>query len=261
VRFGLWHEAGTYRELAEAARLAEDGGFGSYAVSERHFGTAVSAPELILPYVAAQTSRISLRWLDVPLLAFNHPIRVAERLATLDVISKGRAQLGTARSADLRTLQVFGIDSSEAGRQWDEAVEVIRTVLTQDPFEFHGEIWDIPPTHLEPQPHQQPHPPLFVSAPDLETHREAGRKGIGVVTLGSVDAEEALSTYRGALAEDAVTNTACVVEVLTEVDALAERAKHLEALGYDELVVRIEGASLQAIELIGEQVIPELAAA
>jgi alkanesulfonate monooxygenase SsuD/methylene tetrahydromethanopterin reductase-like flavin-dependent oxidoreductase (luciferase family) len=268
MRFGLVQEVGPYAEMAEAARLAEAVGFDVYAVPERHFDAAISAPEVVLPYLAAKTSRIALRWLDVPLLAFNHPIRVAERLATLDVISKGRAQLGTARSADQRTLQAFGIDADDARRQWEEALDVIRTVLTEDPFEFHGEIWDIPPTHLEPLPHQQPHPPIFVSAADLETHADAGRKGIGVVTLQG-EPERAVSTYRRALAEHeplkgGVTDSASALVVVTEVDApdLAERAKRLAALGYDELILRIDGLGherhMQAIELIGKDVIPEL---
>jgi alkanesulfonate monooxygenase SsuD/methylene tetrahydromethanopterin reductase-like flavin-dependent oxidoreductase (luciferase family) len=268
MRFGLVQEVGPYAEMAEAARLAEAVGFDVYAVPERHFDAAISAPEVVLPYLAAKTSRIALRWLDVPLLAFNHPIRVAERLATLDVISKGRAQLGTARSADQRTLQAFGIDADDARRQWEEALDVIRTVLNEDPFEFHGEIWDIPPTHLEPLPHQQPHPPIFVSAADLETHADAGRKGIGVVTLQG-EPERAVSTYRRALAEHeplkgGVTDSASALVVVTEVDApdLAERAKRLAALGYDELILRIDGLGherhMQAIELIGKDVIPEL---
>jgi alkanesulfonate monooxygenase SsuD/methylene tetrahydromethanopterin reductase-like flavin-dependent oxidoreductase (luciferase family) len=224
--------------MAEAARLAEEVGFEVYAVPERHFGAAVSAPEVILPYIAAKTNRIALRWLDVPLLAFNHPIRVAERLATLDVISKGRAQLAAASTADARTLQAFGIDPDDAGRQWKESLEVIVTVLTQDPFEFHGEIWDIPPTHLEPLPYQKPHPPIFVTAADLE----AGAKMSGVLAMGPVEEP---------------------AEVVPKL--VAERARELEALGHEELVLRIDGLAheetLEAIEQIGKDVIPELAAA
>jgi alkanesulfonate monooxygenase SsuD/methylene tetrahydromethanopterin reductase-like flavin-dependent oxidoreductase (luciferase family) len=224
-----------------------------------------------LPYIAAQTSSINLRWMSVPLLLFNHPIRVTERLTTLDVISKGRAQLGTATSADQKTLQAFGIDPSDTRRQWDEAVDVVRTVLTEDPFEFHGEIWDIPSTHLEPLPYQQPHPPLFVAATDLETHAAAGRKGMGVMT-DSGDwgyLEEAVAMYRRALAEHepvkgGVTDAASAVEVLTEVgspELLVERARKLEATGYDELLLRIEGLGheghMEAIELVGRHVVPE----
>jgi alkanesulfonate monooxygenase SsuD/methylene tetrahydromethanopterin reductase-like flavin-dependent oxidoreductase (luciferase family) len=269
LRFGLWQEASAYGELAAEARLAEEMGFDFYAVSEQHFGPAVSAPELLLPYVAAQTSRINLRWLSVPLLTFNHPLRVTERLTTLDVISKGRAQLGTAASADPKTLHAFGIDPGDTRRQWDEAVDVVRTVLTEDPFEFHGEIWDIPPTHLEPLPYQQPHPPLYVSAPDIETHADAGRKGMGVITTAGDGAEEAVTAYRRALADHepvkgAITDSASAVEVLTEAgsaEPLGERARQLEAIGYDELVLRIDGLGhegrMQAIELVGEHVIPE----
>jgi alkanesulfonate monooxygenase SsuD/methylene tetrahydromethanopterin reductase-like flavin-dependent oxidoreductase (luciferase family) len=258
--------------MADEARFAEELGFDFYAVPEQHFQTPVSAPETFLPFVASRTSRIKLRWTSVPLLSFNHPIRVAERLTTLDVISKGRAQLGTASSADPQTLHAFGVDPGDTDRQWEEALDVIRTVLTEDPFEFHGEIWDIPATHLEPLPYQQPHPPIFVSASDLQMHAEAGRKGIGVMTT-SEDwdfREEAVSTYRRALAEHepvkgAVTGSASALQVVTEVGApelFVERASKLAAMGYDELVLRIDGMTherhMQAIELIGKHVIPEL---
>ena len=353
MRFGLIQEADApdldfgrrYAEMVDEAVFAEEMGFDFYALSEQHFNqtvATVSAPEVVLPFVAARTSRINLRWTSVVLLAFNHPIRVAERLTTLDVISKGRAQLGTARSNNLRTLQAFGIDPSETRRQWEESLDVIRTVLTEDPFEFHGEIWDIPPTHLEPLPYQQPHPPIFVSATSLETHANAGRKGIGVMTGNSLPGgwaymEEAVTTYRRALAEHepvkgAVTDSATALAVMAhcaetdeqaraeseeaalrfvheiigwyqniskaspdyaylskieevvdrkdDLDFMIERAPYLtigspeffvergrklEAMGYDEFIVRIDGMTheqhMKAIELIGRHVIPELARA
>jgi alkanesulfonate monooxygenase SsuD/methylene tetrahydromethanopterin reductase-like flavin-dependent oxidoreductase (luciferase family) len=272
MRFGLYQEAGRYAEMAEEARFAEEMGFDFYAVPEQHFDSSVSAPETILPFVAARTSRINLRWASVPLFVFNHPIRVAERLTTLDVISKGRAQLGTASSADARTLHAFGIDPTDTRRQWQEALDVIRTVLTEQPFDFHGEIWDIPPTHLEPLPYQQPHPPLFVSASDLETHADAGRKGIGVITASDdwEFLEKAVSTYRRALAghevvKGTLTDSASALDVVREVGApepILERARKLAAMGYDEFILRIDGMGherhMQAIELVGKRVIPEL---
>jgi alkanesulfonate monooxygenase SsuD/methylene tetrahydromethanopterin reductase-like flavin-dependent oxidoreductase (luciferase family) len=350
VRFGLCQEADApgisfrqrYLEMVEEAQFAEEMGFDFYALSEQHFNptvASVSAPETILPFVAARTSRINLRWTSVVLLAFNHPIRVTERLTTLDVISRGRAQLGTARSNNLRTLRVFGIEPGETRRQWEESLDVIRTVLTEQPFEFHGQIWNIPPTYLEPLPYQQPHPPIFVSATSLETHGNAGRKGIGVMTGNSLPGgweymEEAVATYRAALTEHepvkgAVTDSASALAVMahcaeTDEQAKAEseqaafrfvheiigwfqalsksspdyaylsrieeivdrkddldflidrapyltigspqffidRAKRLQALGYDEFILRIDGMThehhMKAIELIGKYVIPEV---
>jgi alkanesulfonate monooxygenase SsuD/methylene tetrahydromethanopterin reductase-like flavin-dependent oxidoreductase (luciferase family) len=299
--------------MAEEARLAEEMGFDFYALSERHFSpTAASAPETLLPFIASRTSRIKLRWASVVLLAFNHPIRVAERLTTLDVISEGRAQLGTSRSDDARTLAAFGIDPSKTRRQWDESLDVIRTVLNEQPFEFHGEIWDIPSTYLEPQPFQQPHPPLFASAVSADMHADAGRKGVGVITSENLTGgwnymEEAVTTYRRALAEHepvkgAVTGSAGAMAMVAhcadtpedaraesreavsrllgqqhDVDAMidgapclaigspdlfVERAKKLEAIGYDEFILRIDGMGherhMRAIELIGKYVIPAL---
>ena len=104
MRFGLLQEglcdAGTdghrrYREMIDEAVLAEECGFDFYANSEQHFIVtsdlvSVSSPEFFLTVVAARTSRVRLRTASTALLEFNHPVRVAERLVTLDVLSDGR---------------------------------------------------------------------------------------------------------------------------------------------------------------------------
>ena len=65
----------------------------------------MSAPETFLPYVAARTERIRLRPTSVVLLPFNHPARIAEWISTLDVLTDGRAELGTARSNNIATIR------------------------------------------------------------------------------------------------------------------------------------------------------------
>ena len=131
MRFGIVQEAyfppGTtlqqrYWDMVEEAVHAEKCGFDFYCTSEQHFGYseaylteradkhhvqkrgALSAPETFLPYVAARTERIKLRPTSVVLLPFNHPARVAEWIATLDVLTDGRAELGTARSNNFSTI-------------------------------------------------------------------------------------------------------------------------------------------------------------
>lgn len=198
MRFALLHEADDplgrplgirFREMADEAVAAEQAGFDVYALSEQHFLPEVatcSAPEVIFGYVAARTERIRMRFTSAVLLSFNHPIRVAERLATLDQLTDGRAELGTARSNNFHMLEGFGVDPKTTRQQWRESLEVIVKALTEDPFEYHGELWDIPPKHLVPPAVQKPHPPLFVSASSEETHRTAGHLGIGVMTGSSI---------------------------------------------------------------------------
>jgi alkanesulfonate monooxygenase SsuD/methylene tetrahydromethanopterin reductase-like flavin-dependent oxidoreductase (luciferase family) len=200
MRFGLLQEGlrapgedphRRYLEMVEEAIVAEEAGFDFYANSEQHFHltadiVSVSAPESFLPFVAARTRRIRLRTASTVLLEFNHPVRVAERVATLDVLSGGRAELGTARSNNVRTLEAFSIDPTTTRAQWTEALTVVVACLTHDPFEHRGELWDVPARTLSPPCVQQPHPPIYVSASGPETHAIAGRLGIGAMTGASI---------------------------------------------------------------------------
>jgi alkanesulfonate monooxygenase SsuD/methylene tetrahydromethanopterin reductase-like flavin-dependent oxidoreductase (luciferase family) len=150
-----------YDEMLHEAKLAEEMGFDTYCLSEQRFLKdicTVSAPETFLAMVAARTERIRLRVTSAVLLSFNHPIRIAERLTTLDVLSHGRTELGTARSNNRNTLQAFGVDPSNTRAQWGESIDVILAALTQQPFEYHGKIWGIPPRTPIPAAIQKPHP-------------------------------------------------------------------------------------------------------
>jgi alkanesulfonate monooxygenase SsuD/methylene tetrahydromethanopterin reductase-like flavin-dependent oxidoreductase (luciferase family) len=192
-----------YQEMIKEAVFAEKMGFETYCLSEQHFlkeTCTVSAPEVYLADIAARTTRLRLRTTSAVLLAFNHPIRVAERLTTLDVLSNGRAELGTARSNNLHKLEGFGIDPAESRAQWNESLDIILKAMTRDPFEHQGRFWTVPPRSLTPQAIQRPHPPILVSATSSETHRNAGERGIGVMTgnsiLGWDYAERCINSYK-----------------------------------------------------------------
>lgn len=193
-----------YHEAVVEARRAEELGWHTIALSEQHFNRTLStgsAPESFLGYLAAVTERVRLRFASVVALPFNHPIRVAERVATLDVLSNGRIELGTARSNNPTTLKAFGIDPADTRALATETVEVILKALTQYPFEHHGAFYEIPPTTVNPRPVQLPHPPVHVSAASVETHTAAGRTGIGVMTGNSLPGgwtyiEESIAAYR-----------------------------------------------------------------
>jgi alkanesulfonate monooxygenase SsuD/methylene tetrahydromethanopterin reductase-like flavin-dependent oxidoreductase (luciferase family) len=173
-----------YHELVAEAQAAEEWGFDFYGVGEQHFASSnsrVSSPLPIHSFIAALTSTIRLRPMSLNLLPYNHPIRIAEQVATLDVLSKGRAELGGARSNNLITLEGFGVDPTMTRMYRDESLRVIAAALTSDPFEYHGEIYDIPSRNLAPQPVQTPHPPLFIAATGTDSNRAAGHMGIGTM--------------------------------------------------------------------------------
>jgi alkanesulfonate monooxygenase SsuD/methylene tetrahydromethanopterin reductase-like flavin-dependent oxidoreductase (luciferase family) len=227
MRFGIVQEAyfagdvtlaERYRDMVDEAVAAEKAGFDFYCTSEQHFGFSesyvtdradkhhaqksgtVSAPETFLPYVAARTERIRLRPTSVVLLPFNNPVRVAEWTSTLDVLTGGRVEVGTARSNNFSTIQAFGVDPKDTKPIWQESLEVLVKAYTEDPFTHEGEWWSFPsPRTLTPKPVQDPHPPLFVSASSVSTHRGAGEIGIGAMTGGSIVGwqfvEEAAAAY------------------------------------------------------------------
>ena len=194
MRVGLLQEgdfAGTtlhqrYREMIREATLADQVGLSSWGTSEQHFSPphfSVSAPEVLYAAVAEHTSRIILRNMSAVLVAYNHPIQVAERIATLDLISDGRAQLCTARSNNLTTLETFGVSTHNTQDQWAESIEAVIKALTQEKFTHEGEFWTIPECEVVPKPLQKPHPPISVAATSTGSHRKAGKRGIGVISF------------------------------------------------------------------------------
>lgn len=198
MRFGFISEAETppgmthrhrYLELIDEFLLAEKVGFDLIGTSEQHFaigGISVSAPETLYPYMMALTSRI--RFIHAITLMpknFNHPLRVAERLATEDILSNGRVELGTGRGNTTLALRAFEVGVDENKSQWSEGVDLLRAAFLSDPFHFEGEHYRVPPRSLTPRPVQYPHPPISVAATGPDTHRQAGEKGIGVISSSS----------------------------------------------------------------------------
>jgi alkanesulfonate monooxygenase SsuD/methylene tetrahydromethanopterin reductase-like flavin-dependent oxidoreductase (luciferase family) len=175
-------------EVVEEAVFADEMGFDFFGLAEVHFSEVMtmSAPDVVLATIAARTERIRLRFVSTPLLAFNHPIRVAERLATLDNLSNGRFELGTARSNQAHTIQAFGISVDETRAQFVDSLEVVLKALSQESFEHDGPVWKIPERSIYPRPVQRPHPPVFASATSLETHTFAGQQGLGVMSGNSL---------------------------------------------------------------------------
>ena len=110
-------------EMLDEAQLADEVGFDFYGVGEQHFArftAIVPTPEVTHAYLAARTSRICFRPMSVNLLPYNHPIRIAEQTAALDVLSGGRAELGAARSNNPYTLEAFGVDPTMTHAYRDE---------------------------------------------------------------------------------------------------------------------------------------------
>lgn len=151
-------------ELCDQAVLAEEVGMAVFGVGEHHFGNYIlPAPELVLAYAASRTSRILLGT-SVSLLANIDPVRYAESLAVLDVLSEGRAEATFARGASAKTAEAFGIHSFEELRpRFDESLRLVIRLLTEDLVTWQGEYRSsLEEVRIEPRALRHPHPRIWV---------------------------------------------------------------------------------------------------
>jgi alkanesulfonate monooxygenase SsuD/methylene tetrahydromethanopterin reductase-like flavin-dependent oxidoreductase (luciferase family) len=196
-----------YQEALEQIELADRLGFDTVWAVEHHFLTEFahcSAPEILLTAAAARTTRIRIGHGVVLLPAnFNHPIRVAERVAALDLVSGGRVEFGTGRSSQYEQAG-FGIDTEQSRDMWQESLEMIPRMWTEDPFEHSGRFVSVPPRSIIPKPLQKPHPPIWMAATSPQSWEIAGRNGIGILGLtifvSVAQLEDRVRAYRAALA-------------------------------------------------------------
>lgn len=197
-----------YKEMIKEAAHADRMGFSTWGTSEQHFSPprfTVAAPEVLYAAVAQHTKNIKLRTMCAVLLKWNHPILIAERLATLDIVSDGRAQLATARSNNLTTLAAFGVDPSHTREQWADSFDLLVKALADERLEHDGPVWKVPKCEVVPHCLQTPHPPLWVAASSAQSHRMAGEYGIGALCFESYFGfdylQECIDAYREGLSK------------------------------------------------------------
>jgi alkanesulfonate monooxygenase SsuD/methylene tetrahydromethanopterin reductase-like flavin-dependent oxidoreductase (luciferase family) len=204
---GKEHQA--FKDVIEQAVLGDQLGFHSFWTVEHHFleeFSHCSNPEVLYGAVAARTRNLRIGY-GVRLLPkpYNHPVRTAESVAVLDLISDGRVEFGTGRSATRLELEGFGIDPRETRAMWREALDHVVGCWTHDEYEFSGKYWSMPRRRVLPKPLQEPHPPLWAATTSLEGHRLIGQTGVGLCSFSvGVPPEEfipRLAEYRAGLRE------------------------------------------------------------
>jgi alkanesulfonate monooxygenase SsuD/methylene tetrahydromethanopterin reductase-like flavin-dependent oxidoreductase (luciferase family) len=106
---------------------------------------------------------------------------VAEHVATLDLLSSGRVELGTGEGAGPRELHPFGVRVREKRAMWEESIQALIPCFTQPSWEWHGKYWDFPARNILPKPYQKPHPPLWVACSNLATIEMCATRGMGAL--------------------------------------------------------------------------------
>ena len=195
-----------YNQVLAQVDLADEVGFDYFWTVEHHFlkeFSHCSAPEVLYGAISQRTKRIRIGH-AVALLPsqYNHPVRVAERAAVLDILSNGRMDLGTGRSTTLIEMDGFEVNPEETKAQWEEAISIIPRMWTEDPFSHEGRFFNIPPRSVIPKPVQSPHPPLWVACSQPDSFRAAGEMGLGVLCFnlgGHEQLVERVGVYREGL--------------------------------------------------------------
>src|SRR5947208_1305037 len=208
MRFGIFYEhqlprpwedgaeLRLFQEALDQVELADRVGIDYAWEVEHHFleeYSHSSAPEVFLAAASQRSKRIRLGH-GIVLMppAYNPPARVAERLATLDLVSGGRVDWGTGESASRAELEGFGIDPNERRAMWRETVEQVANMMVMDPYSgFTGKYFSMPARNVLPKPVQKPHPPIWVACSNRETIHLAAQLGIGALTFAFVDPAEA----------------------------------------------------------------------
>ena len=177
-------ERQVYEETLDEIALADRLGFHTVWLTEHHFMPEYghsSAPDLFLAAAAQRTRRIRLGQAIVP-LPYHHPLQVAERAATLDILSGGRLELGFGRGFSPKEYAAFGVRTEDSRGLVAEALEVLLLAFGEsEPIGFHGRHFDFADIVVRPRVLQRPHPPLWMAAVSPDSFELAARLGVGVL--------------------------------------------------------------------------------
>ena len=194
--WGEGDEHRLFKNALDQVELADRLGIDFAWEVEHHFleeYSHSSAPEVFLAACSQRTKRIRLGH-GITLMPpnYNHPARVAERIATLDLVSDGRVEWGTGESSSRIELEGFGVSYLEKREAWEEAVREAARMMAMQPYPGHqGRFFSMPHRNVLPKPLQKPHPPLWVACSNRDTIKLAARLGMGALTFAFVDPAEA----------------------------------------------------------------------
>jgi alkanesulfonate monooxygenase SsuD/methylene tetrahydromethanopterin reductase-like flavin-dependent oxidoreductase (luciferase family) len=206
-----WYEGNEYDkywQVMAQIQYADEMGFDSVWAVEHHGLEELShcsAPEILFAAASQRTKRIRFGHGAVLLpQPYNHPVRVAERIGALDILSNGRLDVGFARSTTLCEMGGFGVDPNDTRPMMNEALEVIPQLMTTDRFPgYQGKYFTIGPNrNVIPKPIQKPHPPLWMACSSPQSFDIAANAGLGVLSFNVIQAQtlqERVRNYRKAI--------------------------------------------------------------
>jgi alkanesulfonate monooxygenase SsuD/methylene tetrahydromethanopterin reductase-like flavin-dependent oxidoreductase (luciferase family) len=178
-----------FKQSLEQIELADRLGFDYAWEVEHHFLEEYShsaAPEVFLGAASQRTKNIRLGH-GIIQLTTNHPARVAEKVATLDLVSDGRVELGLGEGASVTELHPFNLRFRDKRDVWEDAVRCVLPMFWNHGWQYEGEFFKFPLRAVVPKPLQKPHPPLWVACSQLDTIKYAAHRGMGALCFKFAD--------------------------------------------------------------------------
>jgi probable F420-dependent oxidoreductase len=192
-----------YEDSLEEVTRAEALGFDSVWMEEHHAVTDHywPSPLTVLAGYATRTSRMTLGT-DIIVAAFHHPVRLAEDVAMLDVMSNGRVVLGIAIGYKPDEFALYGVDLEKRGARFEEQLAIMKGLWTQEKISFRGAYYTVE-GRIEPKPVTRPHPPVWIGGWGDITLRRAATLGDNWIPGPTADLKRLLAGKRQLLANRA----------------------------------------------------------
>ena len=171
-----------YERAVERFEIMDDTGYDAVWLAEHHFSGFSVCPSvhMMATLAAARTRRLRIGT-AVSLAPFYHPLRLAEEVALLDVISGGRVNWGAGRGFSRVEFEAFGVPIEESAGRFREAVDVVLGAWTQQRLIHRGEYFRFDGVEVLPKPQQQPHPPVWMAATSESAIDWAAGRGFSIL--------------------------------------------------------------------------------
>ena len=192
-----------YARAFERIEVMDQTGYDAVWLAEHHFSSYSICPSVHLmgAHVASRTQNLRIGT-AVTLVAFYHPLRVAEEIGLLDVLSNGRVNWGAGRGFDPKEFKAFGVSVEESAERFHEGVDVVLEAWRNERLTYSGKYWNFDDVEVLPKPVQTPHPPVWVAASSEGAVQWAGEVGHTIMMDPHSSHEkisEKLTLYRNTL--------------------------------------------------------------
>jgi alkanesulfonate monooxygenase SsuD/methylene tetrahydromethanopterin reductase-like flavin-dependent oxidoreductase (luciferase family) len=171
-----------YERALQRIEIMDQTGYDCVWLAEHHFNTYSVCPSInvMATHVAARTRHLRIG-MAVSLAAFYHPLRLAEEVAMVDVLSGGRVNWGAGRGFDRLEFDTFAVPVEESSDRFRECVEIVLAAWTQERVSYEGRFWRYHDIEVLPKPTQSPHPPVWLAASSPDSIRRAAEKGYDIL--------------------------------------------------------------------------------